>query len=88
LRIWDGRDPAVLAGDFNAEPDSAELGRVREAGFHDPALDLGVQGETADGRGRIDYILVTPGFAVHTLVIPDVWASDHRPVVATLDLPP
>ncbi|HOA74506.1 MAG TPA: endonuclease/exonuclease/phosphatase family protein [Phycisphaerae bacterium] len=82
------RDKAVIvAGDFNAYPDTAVMGTVGQF------LTLVRQ---ADGqlpptfpanhpKERLDYILHNGAFAtVDSWVVPETVASDHRPVVADL----
>ena len=86
LALLPGTEPAVLMGDLNAPPAAPELqplfARLRDAWSAD------------DGRGRtypahepgkrIDYILLTGHFRAVDVRVPDVRASDHRPVIADL----
>ena len=77
----------VLLGDFNAEPAAPELaplfahGRdawgTRDGGFTFPA---------DDPVKRIDYVTVAGPMRVLNTSVPAVTASDHRPVVATVQL--
>jgi endonuclease/exonuclease/phosphatase family metal-dependent hydrolase len=88
IEFWDGRSPALLLGDLNATPDSDTLAALAAAGFHDPGLDqLGDTTTSEDGK-RIDYILTTDGLATTTMDVPQVWTSDHLPVVARISLTP
>lgn len=84
--------PFVLAGDWNAHPDEALLGRLRESGFRivsdtaQPTFPAGRPDEC------IDYIAVyePEGVRVGTArphVVAEKRASDHRPVAVTLHLP-
>jgi endonuclease/exonuclease/phosphatase family metal-dependent hydrolase len=77
--------PKLLLGDFNAQPDDAELAplwtRLTDA--------LTVEGQRttptwpADVPAkRLDYVTFSPGIRVTGAHIPDTLASDHRPVVA------
>lgn len=85
--------PVTFGGDFNAEPDSLVVQSVRQAGFDDPFLVLGIDpppptDPAIDPLIRIDYIFtrgLTPASAV---VLPSL-ASDHRMVAVEFkaDLP-
>jgi endonuclease/exonuclease/phosphatase (EEP) superfamily protein YafD len=84
----------VLAGDFNATPDHAAFRAVLTRGYRDAAA--------AVGRGRawtwrpmrlprprlaLDHVLVDPRITVERVDLVPVRGSDHRAVVADLDLP-
>lgn len=79
--------PAILAGDLNEESSGAA---VRHLGgrFTDSFAVAGTgSGETFPSNGptrRIDYVFVR-GLEVAECDVPAVMASDHRPVVTTLD---
>jgi endonuclease/exonuclease/phosphatase family metal-dependent hydrolase len=91
----DGRgDVRILAGDFNATLDHAELRRLLGRGYTDAA--------DAVGKGwlwtwpalprralpiTIDHILVDKRVAVEDVTVVRVPRTDHRAVVATLRLP-
>lgn len=92
--------PVVLMGDFNAQPDDAELASLfdPETGLQD-AWTVGGDGtdgftvpveQTADPESRIDYIFVSSEFTVESaeVVINEGTriASDHYPVIADLTL--
>lgn len=81
----------IVAGDFNARPDSAVLSDatafLRDAcaavGHTDLTYPAGKPSE------RIDYVLVLPRAGLGCVacqVLPEAVASDHRPVLATLTL--
>ncbi|MCB1092923.1 MAG: endonuclease/exonuclease/phosphatase family protein [Verrucomicrobiae bacterium] len=79
----------ILAGDMNAKPDEEPirilLERWTNATDDPPAPTVPVANPTA----RIDYIFYRPagGFRLKAAkVIPEVMASDHRPVFAELEL--
>jgi endonuclease/exonuclease/phosphatase family metal-dependent hydrolase len=79
--------PKLLLGDFNAEPDAAELAPLW-TGLTD-ALTVAGQRTTptwpADVPAkRIDYVTFSAGVGVSGAHVPDTLASDHRPVVADL----
>ena len=93
-------DATLIAGDFNAEPDRAELGVFTERGWRDAERcahpDL-VRPSTNWHRGprvepptqRLDYLLVRSGVEVVEGFVPADWErwaelSDHVPVMARL----
>lgn len=88
--------PAILVGDFNADPDAEELGALK--GLQDAwrIADGGGTGYTIpahpsnEASARIDAIYVTAGWEIdRTLVARDDQtrlASDHYPVIADLSL--
>jgi len=79
--------PAILAGDLNCQPDSAVVGvlhQVWEDMFTAPET-LGPQGVP---RRRVDHVFARPASMWHTedaQVVDDRIASDHRPVIVTLE---
>lgn len=83
--------PSLLAGDLNALPDSApvkllaEAWQVAGAGEHLPTYP-----SSAPAR-QIDYILYRPASRWRVLevkVLEEALASDHRPILAVLELLP
>ncbi len=82
LETWNGRTPAILAGDFNATPDSDVLAALTQAGFVDTGASLGPDAFTSEDGRRIDYVMVAGPITTREVRIPDVWTSDHKPVVA------
>jgi endonuclease/exonuclease/phosphatase family metal-dependent hydrolase len=84
LTFWNNASPAVIGGDFNADPDSAAITAIVSAGMIDSGASLGPAATTSENNHRIDYLLVTPDLAVTGAEIPDTWASDHRPFVVRL----
>ena len=82
--------PKVIVGDFNANPDSHEIGRVLEQ-FKD-SFELAGAGSAytspADAPVEtIDYIFVSPDIEVASSEVLPSLASDHLPVVSRLQLP-
>ena len=85
--LLDGVDwsrPTILLGDLNAQPHHEELRLLRSAGL------LTVQPPVATypadrPRRQIDYVLTTAHFAVIDVYTPATTASDHLPLVATLE---
>lgn len=83
--------PTILAGDMNATPDSEPITILLEQwknATNEPAAPtVPVKAPTK----RIDYIFYRPENALKlgkTYVIPEVLASDHRPVFAEFELTP
>jgi endonuclease/exonuclease/phosphatase family metal-dependent hydrolase len=85
---------AILAGDLNAVPESPALGIFRSVWT--VPVDPNSQNEplltspAAKPRRQIDYILLRPpGWkVVEVRVLEEPVASDHRPLLATVELPP
>jgi endonuclease/exonuclease/phosphatase family metal-dependent hydrolase len=87
IEFWDGKTPAMVLGDLNAEPDDALLAEFDEAGLRDLGVDLPDGAFTSPGGRRIDYILATEDLDLVDIHITEVWTSDHLPVIATVSLP-
>lgn len=80
--------PTLVFGDMNASPSAPELQPLL-ARLHDAWSAASGAGFTypADApTERIDYVLVSPQFRVRDAAVPVTEASDHRPVVADLQL--
>lgn len=78
--------PVILAGDFNDRPDSATLALLAEAGFRQ-CVPEGNAGSYPADRPHvvIDHVLLRDGTGhrlenAGTKVVPNVEASDHRPL--------
>jgi endonuclease/exonuclease/phosphatase (EEP) superfamily protein YafD len=83
----------ILAGDFNATLDHAELRRILDAGYRDVAASVGAGWRaTWPSTGRL------PGVAIDHVLIPEHWralraevlalpGSDHRAVLAEIAPP-
>jgi endonuclease/exonuclease/phosphatase family metal-dependent hydrolase len=82
--------PKILAGDFNAAPDAAELAPLWDE-LNDVMTRPGGSGLPtfpADlPRQRIDYVTAAPDIGIRGGWVPETVASDHRPVVADLTIP-
>jgi endonuclease/exonuclease/phosphatase family metal-dependent hydrolase len=81
--------PKIIVGDFNANPDSHEIGRVLQQ--FDNAFELGGTGHgytsPADAPVEtIDYVFVSRGIQVTSAEVVDSLASDHLPVAAQVQL--
>lgn len=89
LERWGGAPRTVLAGDFNAEPDSPEIARVREAGLVSAQEAAGTDLPTWpswDPVEHIDYVFATRDLAFSAPVRPERTASDHLPLAVTVSL--
>ncbi len=81
--------PKVLVGDFNANPDSHEIGRVLgqfDSAFAAAGIGTGYT-SPADVPGEtIDYVFVSPDLPVMSAEVISSLASDHLPVLARVEL--
>ncbi len=89
LDFWQGRGRTAVVGDFNGRPGEPEIEVLRDAGLAD-VLDLagvapGYTHHSGKPVKRIDYIWISPDLAATEASVPPSPASDHLPVVATLD---
>ncbi|HET7559986.1 MAG TPA: endonuclease/exonuclease/phosphatase family protein [Limnochordia bacterium] len=90
--------PRVLVGDFNTEPGSSPMAELLAARnldgdpvWTDAAVALDAAAPTFPSdtpRARIDYVFVSPDLTPELLdvTVPEVTASDHRPVVVDFRL--
>jgi endonuclease/exonuclease/phosphatase family metal-dependent hydrolase len=84
-------EPEILAGDFNATPDSAVVkGLLTE--WADSAEGQDYHTIPADNpRRRIDYIFYRPSTrwrVIESRALDEAVASDHRPVLSVMELRP
>ena len=84
----------ILAGDFNATLDHAELRSVLDSGYADAAAQVGAGLHGTWPRGRrlpppvtIDHVLVDERVGVRAVSIHTIPGTDHRAVLAELELP-
>ena len=83
----------ILAGDFNATLDHAELRRILDTGYQDAAAQVGAGLHGTWPRGRafpglaIDHVLVDERLGVRAVSIHTIPGTDHRAVWAELELP-
>jgi endonuclease/exonuclease/phosphatase family metal-dependent hydrolase len=86
-------EPTILAGDFNATLDHAELRDVLDAGYVDAgdATGRGLTPTWPQGAFRppvtIDHVLADERVSITGYEVHDLPGSDHRAVSATLRLP-
>jgi endonuclease/exonuclease/phosphatase family metal-dependent hydrolase len=79
-------EPVILAGDLNASPESPELQQLLQTGLRDCASDESPTFPAEAPRCRIDHLLVSPHFTVERCYAVETTVSDHRPLVADLQL--
>lgn len=85
--LLEHRPHAVVMGDFNCEPDSAELRLLtRSTQLCDPACELPTWPSWQPSR-MIDHILVTPSLIVDHLQVLHFPCSDHLPIAMDVRLP-
>lgn len=87
IEILDGADPAILAGDINAEPDSGTLSALEDAGWHNLSGD---QVTFPEHGATYDYVLASRDVPSASVQVVETGASDHYPVVVEIavdDLP-
>jgi len=86
--IGGAETPTILMGDLNASPDAHEIQALRNR-LDDAWPDRDGSGFTYPAEApvkRIDAVLVSGHFRVRSAKVPVTLASDHRPVVAELEL--
>ncbi len=84
ILLWLDRRPALLAGDFNAEPDSASMKSLRESDLFTDTLDGPATYPTLAPYRRIDYVLAPRSWTVIEHRVVPCEESDHLPVLAEL----
>jgi endonuclease/exonuclease/phosphatase (EEP) superfamily protein YafD len=84
----------ILAGDFNATLDHAELRRLLDTGYVDAAAEVGAGLQPTWPHGRrfpppvtIDHVLADRRCGVRSFSVHEVEGADHRAVFAELVLP-
>jgi endonuclease/exonuclease/phosphatase (EEP) superfamily protein YafD len=84
----------ILAGDFNATLDHAELRRLLDTGYQDAAAQVGAGLHGTWPRGRrfpppvtIDHVLADERCGVRAVSVHTIPGTDHRAVLAELELP-
>ena len=89
-----GRTLRMLLGDFNATLDQHDFRRLLDRGYVDAAdatgqgLDLTWPvGHRVPPAVAIDHVLIDPRIAARAVSTHDIASSDHRAVIADLELP-
>jgi endonuclease/exonuclease/phosphatase (EEP) superfamily protein YafD len=84
----------ILAGDFNATLDHAELRRLLDTGYEDAAAEVGAGLKATWPHGRrlpppvaIDHVLADARCGVRSFSVHAITGTDHRAVLAELVLP-
>ena len=88
--------PTIVAGDLNAPPPSLALRTLLDAGLRDAFATAGVGFGYTYGHAlrpgfsflRLDHVLVSAEIGVAACEVGAETASEHRPVIADLWLPP
>jgi len=82
-----GDRPAIMAGDFNADPNELEIRRIVDTGKFAAKLDSPFTISSYDPHRTIDHIFVPGDWQLleHRVIQTDL--SDHLPVVATYRIP-
>lgn len=82
--------PVIIGADLNALPDSRPLAALLASSWQDAAgKDAAPTFPADDPKRRIDYVLARPASklrGVESRVVEEKVASDHRPVVAVVEL--
>jgi len=91
LSTWNNHPATLIMGDLNALPDSQAVTEMLDAGLIDISREIGEQPtftySSVTPDHQIDYIFVTPDLGFSDFVIPRTQASDHLPLVVTIELP-
>jgi endonuclease/exonuclease/phosphatase family metal-dependent hydrolase len=86
----DATSPKILVGDFNAHPNSHEIGRVLEQldnSFAQAGTGSGYTSPAENPAETIDYIFVSSDIEVVSTEVISSLASDHLPVATRIQLP-
>jgi endonuclease/exonuclease/phosphatase family metal-dependent hydrolase len=90
--LWSGQPDSLILGDMNAQPGDPEMNLFRDSGLVDSWSEAG-KGDgftfsSTDPFERIDWIWHSPDLHAVAAEVPVTAASDHRPLVVTLDRAP
>jgi endonuclease/exonuclease/phosphatase family metal-dependent hydrolase len=90
LEFWAKKSRAVIVGDLNAEPDTAEMKPFYASGLKDALEPSGNKYVKTfwEGYGepamKIDYVFISPDLNAADVIIDDSRASDHKPVAVDI----
>ena len=82
--------PFVAGGDLNAQPQTRAAASAPERyadAFDEAGRGFGYTNPANFPVSRIDHLLLSQGVRARRAFVPNVVASDHRPLVADLDIP-
>lgn len=89
LAFWDQAPYSLIMGDMNSEPGYPEMDLIAQAGLVDSWVEAGagkgLSWPAIDPFERIDWIWHTPDLTALEAEIIQSTASDHLPLVVTLD---
>ncbi len=89
LDYWAQRPNSILVGDMNAQPGWPQIDMVLDAGFEDSWAEAGegpgYTANAADPQHRIDWVFHTPDIQALDAEVIESQASDHFPVVVTIE---
>ncbi len=88
IAAWNHKSPALVLGDMNSDPSDPVISVFQSSGLTDYGRSLGASSYTSKDGRRIDYIFGTHDIALESIDVPNVWTSDHRPVVAHISILP
>lgn len=80
-------EPALLGGDFNAEPTSESLALLERSGLFAPLGPCPPTFPADTPQRRIDYVLAPRGWELAFHQVIPTTLSDHRPVLSVFKLP-
>jgi len=90
LTAWERAPFTIIAGDMNAFPGKADVQTYLDAGFSSAQDEAGdptmMTYSSTEALFRIDWIFGTPDFKFVDFQIPPTTASDHLPIVATVQI--
>ncbi|HIF32990.1 MAG TPA: endonuclease [Planctomycetes bacterium] len=85
----DDKVPTILAGDMNAVPDAKPIDELLKRWSNTSNDPPPPTAPSTDPKSRIDYVFYRPAASfrvLHSEVIAELIASDHRPVLTVLEL--
>ena len=90
LDLWNQKAATIFMGDLNARPDEDAIRILVENGFVDISAEIGAQPTytyyATNPDHQIDYIFASPDLGFRDFEILRSTASDHLPLVVTIEL--